>query len=606
MENKKISSLQKLYTLLSVREKRQFYLILVLSLLTGFAQAVGVFSIFPFLEVALNPALIQENDTFRYFYELFGFTRGLYFFIFLGVIVFVTLIISNGITTLTIYAKTRFVEMRNHSISSRLLEHYMANDYQFYTSRNTSDLIKNIIQETTNLLSYMMSLIDIIVNASILGFILLTILVIEFQTSVIAAVIFGGIYVGLTYFFRRIVRRKGEERNVANQERIRFATEGLNSFKTTKVMGVEEYYLDNYKEHSIVFARSNAFTSATGMIPRYIIEAIAAGGIVLFVVIEVALGRPIEALAPLVGLFGIAGYRMLPALQAVYYAYNRLIYFRPLLERIYGDVYEAQTYAASVGAQDVAPLPFDNAISFSNASFKYNRAESGVLHKINLTIKKNTMVGIVGKTGSGKTTLMDIILGLLYVQDGSMKVDETSITPQNVKAWQAQIGYVPQEIYLSDDTVRKNIAFGIQDQNIDDERIKDVIQMAALDDLVARLPQQEHTIVGERGVRLSGGERQRIGIARALYRKPSLLVLDEATSSLDGKTEEEVLQAIRQAAKSITIVMVAHRLNTLIDCDVIHVMNQGQLKDQGTYQELLQNNDDFQSMAKLESLKEQA
>jgi len=297
---------------------------------------------------------------------------------------------------------------------------------------------------------------------------------------------------------------------------------------------------------------------------------------------------------------------MLPALQGVYYAYNRMIYFRPLLERIYKDVYEAQTYAAAVGVQDVAPLPFNESITFTDASFKYNRAESGVLHKVNLTITKNTMVGIVGKTGSGKTTLMDIILGLLFVQKGSMKVDDTPITPQNVKAWQAEIGYVPQEIYLSDDTVRKNIAFGIQDEAIDDIRIKEVIQMAALEDLVARLPQQEHTIVGERGVRLSGGERQRIGIARALYRKPSLLVLDEATSSLDGKTEEEVLQAIRQAAKSITIIMVAHRLNTLIDCDVIHVMNQGQLVDQGTYQELLQNNEDFQSMAKLESLKEQA
>jgi ATP-binding cassette, subfamily B, bacterial PglK len=606
MENKKISSLQKLYTLLSLREKRQFYLILVLSLLTGFAQAVGVFSIFPFLEVALNPALIQENDTFRFFYELFGFTRGLHFFIFLGVIVFLALVFSNGITTLTIYAKTRFIEMRNHSISSRLLEHYLANDYQFYTSRNTSDLVKNIIQETNNLLAFMMSIVDIIVNASILGFILITILIIEFQTSIIAAVLFGGIYVGLTLLFRRIIRQKGQLRNQANQERIRFATEGLNSFKTTKVMGVEDYYIDNYKKHSALFARANAFTAASGAIPRYIIEAIAAGGIVLFVVIEVALGRPIEALAPLVGLFGIAGYRMLPALQAVYYSNNRLNYFRPLLERIYDDVYQAKTYSASVGMQDASTIPFSTAITFQSASFKYDRADAGVLHQISLTIDKNTMVGIVGKTGSGKTTLMDIILGLLFVQEGSMKVDNMPITPQNVKAWQRQIGYVPQEIYLSDDTVRKNIAFGIRDELIDDQRIKDVIQMAALEDLVHRLPQKEQTIVGERGVRLSGGERQRIGIARALYRQPSLLVLDEATSSLDGKTEEEVLQAIRQAAKSITIIMVAHRLNTLIDCDVIHVMNQGQLIDQGTYQELLTNNEDFQAMAKLETLKEQA
>jgi ATP-binding cassette subfamily C protein len=226
---KKPNSLQKLFTLLDKREQRQTWIILGLTLITGFAQAVGVFSVFPFLNVALNPSQIQENDILRFMYEFFGFTRGLYFLIFLGVVVFLSLLFSNGITTLTIYAKTRFSEMRNHSISSRLLEHYMKNDYQFYTSRNSSDLVKNVIQETQQLIFYLLAFFDIVVNASILVFILATILVIDFQTSLIAAGLFGTVYVLLTVYFRKTIRRKGEERNKANEERVRLATEGLNS-----------------------------------------------------------------------------------------------------------------------------------------------------------------------------------------------------------------------------------------------------------------------------------------------------------------------------------------------------------------------------------------
>jgi ABC-type multidrug transport system fused ATPase/permease subunit len=297
---------------------------------------------------------------------------------------------------------------------------------------------------------------------------------------------------------------------------------------------------------------------------------------------------------------------MLPALQAVYSAFSRVTYYGPIVERIYVDVSNARAYEASVGNAQTKRIAFDRAITFDRATFQYASSQETVLKNITLSIQKNTVVGIVGKTGSGKTTLMDLILGLLYVTDGSMKVDDTVITAQNVKQWQAQIGYVPQEIYLSDDTVRKNIAFGLDDAHIDDARVDKVIQMAALQELVDRLPQQANTIVGERGVRLSGGERQRIGIARALYRQPQLLVLDEATSSLDGKTEEEVLQAIQRAAKEITIIMVAHRLNTLVDCDVIHVMQQGQLMDQGTYQELMEKNVAFQQMAKLEAMQQES
>jgi len=245
-------------------------------------------------------------------------------------------------------------------------------------------------------------------------------------------------------------------------------------------------------------------------------------------------------------------------------------------------------------------INFQKAIKLKDIRFCYTDNSFDVISKINLTIPKNSFIGFAGATGCGKTTLVDIILGLLTPQSGQIIVDNTPITQENIQSWQQKIGYVPQEIYLSDDSVRKNIAFGVSDKDIDDKQVKLAARIAALDAFVEiELPKKYNTIIGERGIRLSGGQRQRIGLARALYRNPEVLILDEATSSLDGATEEAVLKAIQHAAKSRTVIMIAHRLNTLKDCDQIYIMEKGSIIGQGTYKELIDTNRQFREMAKL-------
>ena len=598
---KEPSSLQKLYQIFTPAERKYSLVILVLSLMTGIAQSLGVLSVLPFINVVLYPDIIFENDILRWFYTTFGFQRALHFLIFLGGVVFLALLFSNGISAFTIWAKVRFVTRRNHYLSTRLLTKYLSNPYPFFLKRNSNELSKNILAEVGILTKdYLMSLLELITNSFILLFILITILIVDFTASFFAILIFGTLYGTIMLMLRKRLRRRGQLSRTENKKRYRYTNEALSSFKTTKVNHAEPYFIEQYGKASFAFANHNTYAQVVGSMPRFIIEAVAAGGLVVFVVVQLALGRDLESLAPAVGVLGFAGYRMLPALQNAFQKATKLQYARPVLDRIYDDLMEAKSMdldaATKLGTKTLA---FDKKLVLKEVSFAYEGTTHAVLHKLSLTIPKNHVVGFVGETGSGKTTLIDIVMGLLEPHQGELLVDGIPINEENVRQWQKNIGYVPQEIYLTDDSLMRNIAFGLPENEVDETRIKEVAKLAALSTFIeTELPEGYHTVVGERGVRLSGGQRQRIGIARALYRNPSVLVLDEATSALDGTTEEAVLQAIRSAAKERTVIMVAHRLNTLIDCDVIYLLEKGNVVASGTYQKLLETNETFQRMAK--------
>jgi len=292
----------------------------------------------------------------------------------------------------------------------------------------------------------------------------------------------------------------------------------------------------------------------------------------------------------------------LPALNRLFGAMTRVYYNTAIVDKIYEDMIEVGLHRQQKpeSKNKETELIFRKEIKLQNIIFSYAESSYDVINGINLTIPKNHIIGLVGATGCGKTTLVDIILGLLTPQSGQIFIDKTLISDKNIKAWQRKIGYVPQEIYLSDDSVKKNIAFGLEEKDINMKQVQQVARIAALAEFVENeLPKKYNTIIGERGLRLSGGQRQRIGLARALYRNPEVLVLDEATSSLDGVTEEIVLKAIQSAAKSRTVIMIAHRLNTLEDCDRIYILENGQITGQGTYLELLDKNQQFRDMAKL-------
>ncbi|HOR42953.1 MAG TPA: ABC transporter ATP-binding protein [Atribacterota bacterium] len=602
---KQKSFLKKLYEILTPRERHQAVLVFIASLGTAFAQAFGVASIFPFISVVMNPDIVWQNKWLSFLYQKGNFTDINSFIIFLGIGVFLMVISSSIISAITTWGKTRFTLGKNHALSLRLFTVYLSQPYEFFLQKHSSELGKNILSEIYQLTNQLlMGIFDILINGLMVIVIVGMLFMVNISVTVGTVIFLGGSYALLNSFVKNRLRKIGRERLEANKERFRTINESLSSIKITKVLGIEPFFLKNYSYFSGKFTRYNVLAHVIGEVPRYILEAFAFGGIVFFVIIMIARGEKVIDLIPLLSLYAFAAYRAMPALNRLYSAMTTVYYNTAIVDKIYEDMIEIGLYkspeSSRLPEQKESELLFEKEIKLEKIKFCYDKSTFDVINELNLTIPKNSIIGFVGATGCGKTTLVDIILGLLVPQFGQILVDDIPITERNIKAWQKKIGYVPQEIYLSDDSIRKNIAFGVPENEINEGQVRVVAKIAALDGFIEKeLPENYNTIVGERGIRLSGGQRQRIGLARALYRNPEVLVLDEATSSLDGITEEAVLKAIKSAARSRTVLMIAHRLTTLKDCDLIYILDRGQIIEQGTYQELISQNKKFREMAKI-------
>jgi len=607
---KQKSFLKKLYEILTPRERHQAVLVFIASLGTAFAQAFGVASIFPFISVVMNPDIVWQNKWLSFLYQKGNFTDINSFIIFLGIGVFLMVISSSIISAITTWGKTRFTLGKNHALSLRLFTVYLSQPYEFFLQKHSSELGKNILSEIYQLTNQLlMGIFDILINGLMVIVIVGMLFMVNISVTVGTVIFLGGSYALLNSFVKNRLRKIGRERLEANKERFRTINESLSSIKITKVLGIEPFFLKNYSYFSGKFTRYNVLAHVIGEVPRYILEAFAFGGIVFFVIIMIARGEKVIDLIPLLSLYAFAAYRAMPALNRLYSAMTTVYYNTAIVDKIYEDMIEIGLYkspeSSRLPEQKESELLFEKEIKLEKIKFCYDKSTFDVINELNLTIPKNSIIGFVGATGCGKTTLVDIILGLLVPQFGQILVDDIPITERNIKAWQKKIGYVPQEIYLSDDSIRKNIAFGVPENEINEGQVRVVAKIAALDGFIEKeLPENYNTIVGERGIRLSGGQRQRIGLARALYRNPEVLVLDEATSSLDGITEDVVLKAIKSAARSRTVLMIAHRLSTLKDCDHIYILDKGQIVGQGTYQELISQNKKFREMAKISEKKE--
>ena len=590
------STLRKLLGLFTSKERTEAALLLAGSLITALIQSAGVAVIFPFINMTMNPSVIHQNRWLHGLYTWGGFTDDRSFMAFGGMVVFASVILSCLAPAAVTWSKARFLRNKYHDLSTGLLEVYLSRPYQYFLGKNTSELGKNVLAEVREFVMIMVrAIFDLFIQSGLLIVLLATLVIVDYKVTLGAMVLLGGSYVLLSGAIKRQLRKRGALLLQANTKRYQYANEALSGIKTTRVLGIENYFVNQYSRHSLEYAAHTRFALLAGELPRYFLEAIAFGAIVLFLVTRLAGGGDITALLPLVSLYAFAIYRMMPALHGVYNALNQLRYHSAILDKIHGDM----AGGLSDREPPSPPVPFNRGLALENIHFAYGPPSEEVIGGLSLDIPKNASVGLVGTTGSGKTTLVDILLGLLVPQRGRMTVDDLPITTENIRGWRSKIGYVPQEIYLSDDTVRNNIAFGIPSDQIDDGQVKHAAAMAALDGFVQTLPQGYDTVIGERGVRLSGGQRQRIGLARALYRDPEVLVLDEATSSLDGATEEAVLKAVKNASQARTVVMIAHRLNTLKDCDTIYIMEGGRFTAQGTYDELLEGNKTFMKMAKV-------
>ena len=409
-----------------------------------------------------------------------------------------------------------------------------------------------------------------------------------------------GFILGISYFLiyksvRGFLNRIGKERLVANRSRFTAVGEAFSAVKEIKIGGLEENYIQRIAEPYKTFALRSATSQILSQLPRFALEAVAFGGIMLLILHLMAKSGTFLTAVPTIAHYVFAGYRLMPAMQELYHSFTQLRFGRPALDALYDDCLSLDPFDLN---QEQEVLSFDKNITLNNIYYNYPQASRTALKNITLNIPACTRVGLVGATGSGKTTTIDIILGLLHAQKGTLEIDGKIITKNNSRTWQRLIGYVPQQIYLSDDTVAANIAFGIDLKSIDQKAVERAAKIANLHDFVTNeLPKQYQTTIGERGVRLSGGQRQRIGIARALYHNPKLLILDEATSALDNLTEKAVMEAINNLGKNTTIIMIAHRLSTVKNCDTIFYLEKGQVKNKGTFEELIKSNENFRATA---------
>jgi ABC-type multidrug transport system fused ATPase/permease subunit len=594
-----MQTFKKIFYLLTLHERKRGGLLLVMILVMALLDMIGVASILPFIAVLTDPSIIEKNLILSKMYQasnIFGVENNQQFLFALGVLVFFLIVISLVFKVFTTYAQVRFVQMREYSIGKRLVEKYLHQPYSWFLSRHSADLGKTILSEVGQVVGYGINpLIELIAKGMIAIALIILLILVDPKLALIVGFSLGGAYSLIFYFVRSYLNRIGKERLNSNELRFTSVSEAFGAVKEVKVSGLEQTYIKRFSDSARSYARTVASLQSTSQLPRYILEAIAFGGIMLVILhLMVQTGSFNNAL-PVISLYAFAGYRLMPALQLIYSALTQLTYVGPSLDKLYEDFKKIKPLNSN---QDQGVISLNSTIVLKNIHYNYPNTSRVSLKNINLSIPAQSTVGFVGATGSGKTTTADIILGLLGAQKGTLEIDGQIITKQNSRAWQRKIGYVPQFIYLADDTIAANIAFGVDHKEINQEAIERASKIADLHNFVINeLPNQYQTSVGERGVRLSGGQRQRIGIARALYHKPQLLVLDEATSALDNLTEKVVMEAVNNLSKDMTIIIIAHRLTSVKKCDKIFLLEKGELISEGNFEELVKANDNFRITA---------
>lgn len=593
-----IRSYRQIWDLLTQRERLRFVILILMTMLMSVFELVGVAGILPFLTVLSRPDLIDTH------WALQGFARGLGLSdhksvqIALGLAIFAVMALGMMVRAAVTYAQIRFALARSHSLAVRLLRGYLAHDYVWYLSRNTAALSQSLLSEVDQVVKEsILPAVLLISNATILVLIGGFLFLVKPMVALGATGLLVGVYLLAYLLLRRRLAHVGRQRVANNKQRFRVVQEVSGGLKEIKMMGLEQTSLNRFRAPAEAMARYQTAGLVIARLPRFALEAVVYGGFIAMVLgIIVIRGEDIADLLPLLGLLGMSATKMFPALQQLYQEISAMRFSAAGLARLHADMREAATELPPSAA--TAPLHLTRALEFRDVRFAYPAAEQPTLAGLDLAIAARSTVGIVGGTGAGKTTVIDMILGLLAPEAGEILVDGTPVTRENRRAWQQSLGYVPQAIFLTDDTVAANIAFGLPPGEIDRARVEAAARIANLHDFVtAELPQGYDTVVGERGIRLSGGQRQRIGIARALYRDPDVLVLDEATSALDNLTERAVMEAVHNLGGRKTVILVAHRLSTVKDCDKIIVLERGRVVGEGSYAELVAGNDAFRRMA---------
>jgi len=583
---------------LSNSDKRTIVFLFIGVLITGIFEVAGIASIGPFMGVVTSPNLIHDNQYLDLVYKYLEFNNDSEFLVALGSGVVLLLVTTNIFLAFMVWRLTLFVNLLSHRLSVKLLWIYLNKPYQFFLDHNTTELGKNVLFEISR--GVQGAILPALLAISRIFIIILVVsllLVINPQLVIIALLILVGSYFLIYKSLSARLLNAGNLSVTSNRDKYKFVTEALSGIKEVKLYNKQSDFVDQYSKESEVFAHCNTNSSIISQIPRYFVEAVAFSGIVFLIIFLTQKGKDSSEVIPMVSVFALAAYRLVPALQQVYHSISQIKYNLPILE-ILGNDLNDETISRNSTLSNTAAIPHNKKLDLIDVSFKYQNSSNLILNNVSLSIKPNTIVGIVGLTGSGKTTLINLIMGLIEPTNGHIAVGGKVLDETNMPSWQKNIGYVPQDIFLIDDTIKNNIIFASYSDDTDADFINvvDSAKIAGISDFIDSLPNGYDTMVGERGVRLSGGQIQRIGIARALYRSPTVIIFDEATSSLDGITEKILMETIQKIAHKKTVIMVAHRLTSVKRCDVIHLIENGVIAESGSYDKLITQDLSFKKM----------
>lgn len=570
--------LKQLNYLLSKKTKRTLVFVVIMSVIGSAAELLGVTIVLPIVELAMD----QGNGEGMIVSVLHDFTgantkEGL--LIWMIVITIAVYIIKNIYVCFMYSRQFKFAATVKQEAATRLMKSYLSRPYSFFLNKNSSELIRSVGTDTGQLFQLLSNLLTIFSNALTAACIIVFLATTNLAMTVTVGVILGTCLMVIVFGLQKINRRNGEINIQLHGFLLKHLQQAFEGVKEIKIMNTEGYFIDTY---ATTFRRSTNLDvkySILNTMPKYLIESFAVIAVLSFLGVNIVCNPNYMELLPQLAAFCVAAFKLLPSVNAIYASFNSVVYYKASIDVVYNDIKlaeecEAENEFINDGNNE---LVFENDIRLENVSFRYEGSDHDVLRGINIDIKKGQSVAFVGASGGGKTTTADIILSLLSPTSGRVLVDGVDIK-SNKKAWRDKFGYIPQGIYLIDDSIRRNVAFGVPEDQIDDARVWGALKEAQLEGFVKTLAEGLDTEVGERGARISGGQKQRIGIARALYRNPEILVFDEATSALDNETEKEVMAAIDGLQGTKTIIMIAHRLSTIENCDVVYKVENGNIE----------------------------
>jgi len=583
--------------LLSALEKRQFFAIFLLIILSGLSDVIGIASIMPFVGILSQPSIIQQNEYLTNAYDLFQASNEVEFIVIVGFITLVVLVANNIIKSLTIYSILRFSQMRIHSISHKIASFYIKQNYSWFMAQSVPNLSKNVLQEAEKIVNLAITpLLLLSANLIVIIFVTSFLLVVEFVASIVIGLSFILMFSIAYFVFSKKVKQNGIRRVEANTLRSKNISEMLFAFKDIKLSGTEHFFIKNFENNSKRYAKSLVFSTLVGNLPRYFIEMIGFGGIVILSMFFVLNSETQASYFSAIAAFAFAGYKILPAFQQVYFNATQLGFASYPLQEIFSNLEEFKSNKTSrvIGSVRNELVTFNSKIRLKKISHKFASQKKSGLSGITFEIEKGKITGIVGESGAGKSTLLNIIMGLFIPTSGQITIDDKI----SKKIYQTiKVGYVPQSFFLLDTTIKENIAFGVEKRSIELSKVINAAEKAGIHDyIINNLTDKYDSLAGDNGNNFSGGQIQRIALARALYREPELLILDEPTGALDYIAESKIIETLKILVPKITIILVSHSLKTIENCDKIVVLKNGKISEIGTFNKLISSNHYFKKL----------